>query len=90
VDAAGRNVLTNAAYGRLFGETDLVALDNIGDSLPRGQTPQSRVAAGETYSAEFQVVTREGERSRFKAEGRPIGQEGGRGGVIVIHPLGED
>ena len=89
VDAAGRNVLTNAAYVRLFGNTDLVVLDDIGESLPREETPQSRVAAGEPYTAEFQVVTRDGERRRFRAEGLPIGQDGGRGGVIVIRPVGD-
>ena len=87
VDSAGRTVLTNAAYGRLFGERNFEALDDLGESLAQNETPQTRVAAGESFTLKFSAETTDGTRRSFEAEGRPIGPANGRGGVIVIREI---
>jgi len=101
VDSAGRPVLTNAAYERLFGDADAVVLvDEQGQPLPLEATPQQRAARGESFSMRFVLMTaapdetREGVRHDLEANGRPIGTPAdGQGDVVVIrditarHPL---
>jgi two-component system CheB/CheR fusion protein len=89
VDATGRTVLTNAAYGRLFGESDFEALDDLDNALSPDETPQTRVAGGESFVVEFSAVTEGGASRRFRAEGSPISDDDERGGVIVVHEVGE-
>ena len=89
VDAAGRTVLTNAAYGRLFGERDFHALDDLGEPLAKHETPQERVAAGESFTLEFVAEAADGRRRRFGADAKPIGPANGRGGVIVVREIEE-
>jgi len=95
VDSAGRPVLTNAAYERLFGDADAVVLvDEQGQPLPPEATPQQRAARGEAFSMRFIMPAGDpaGERSPryFEANGQPI-RDGGdeRGGVVVIRDVTE-
>jgi two-component system CheB/CheR fusion protein len=90
VDASGRTMLTNAAYGRLFGETDFDALDNLGNALAPDETPQTRVAGGDSFTVEFFAVTQDDTRRHFRAEGRPIDANDGRGGVIIIREVEDE
>jgi two-component system CheB/CheR fusion protein len=83
INAAGRTALNNAAYAELFGETNFEALDDLGNDLPPGETPQSRVSEGEPFTLEFTATKQDGTLGRFVADGRPI--EGGEmGGVILV------
>ncbi len=65
VDAAGRTVLTNAAYGRFFGERNFEALDDLGSPLSPNDSPQARVASGESFTLEFAAEAADGKRRRF-------------------------
>ena len=90
VDAAGRTMLTNEAYSRLFGETEFEALDTVGDPLMLDETPQTRVARGESFVTAFSARAQDGTRRSFKAEGKPIDGEDGKGGVIVVREVEEE
>ena len=91
VNAAGRTVLTNAAYQRLFGSDDFKVLNTFGTLLSSEETPRERAARGESTATEFVVEGEDGAQRRFEAEGRPIGgSEGGRGGVIVFREATDD
>ena len=90
VDAAGRTMLTNEAYSRLFGETEFEALDTVGHPLMLDETPQTRVARGESFVTAFSARAQDGTRRSFKAEGKPIDGEDGKGGVIVVREVEEE
>lgn len=91
VNAAGRTVLMNTAYQRLFSSDDFSVLDTFGKPLSSEGTPHGRAARGESSATEFVVEGEDGVQRRFKAEGRPIGDsEDGRGGVIVFREVTND
>ncbi len=83
INAAGRVALMNAAYAKIFGDTDFEALDDLGNDMPPGETPQSRVSGGESFTLKFTAIRQDGTRGRFVADGRPIGG-GEMGGVILV------
>jgi two-component system CheB/CheR fusion protein len=90
VNSAGAPQLKNAAYDRIFGEgaAPFVAEDENGVPLPPEQTPQQRIARGETFSVQFAAVAANGTRHWFEANGQAI--EGGNrslGGVVVIRDI---
>jgi two-component system CheB/CheR fusion protein len=90
VDSAGKAVLTNDAFRRLF-ENDageIEALDENGRPLPEEATPQARAARGESFSMEFSVTKPDGSRCYFEASGQPIGANGElEGGVLVFRDI---
>jgi len=90
VNAAGRTVLTNAAYRYLFEADSFEALNTSGSPLPSDQTPQSRAARGESFTMKFAVEEEGDTRRYFEAEGRLIAGEDGRGGVIVLRETTDD
>ncbi|MCA1728484.1 MAG: PAS domain-containing protein [Actinobacteria bacterium] len=91
VNAAGRTMLTNAAYRRLFGKEDFAALNSSGELLSSGETPWGKAARGESFTMRFTVEGEDGTRRRFEAEGRSDGDgEEGRGGVIVFREISDD
>jgi two-component system CheB/CheR fusion protein len=91
VDGAGRTVLTNAAYQRHFDGDDFTALDTLGKlPLSSDGTPRGRAARGESSATEFVVEGEDGVQRRYKAEGRPVGSDGSRGGVIVFREVADD
>jgi two-component system CheB/CheR fusion protein len=91
VDGAGRAVLTNVAYQRLFDEEDFTPLDTLGElPLTSDGTPRGRAARGESSTTEFVVEGEDGMQRRYKAEGRPVGSDGSRGGVIVFREVADD
>ncbi len=87
VNAAGRTVLTNATYRHLFDADSFEALNTSGSPLPSDQTPQGRAARGESFTMKFAVEENGDTRRYFEAEGRLIGGEAGRGGVIVLREI---
>ncbi len=87
VDATGLTALTNAAYGRFFGERSFEALDELGSLLGPKDSPQARVASGESFNLAFTADTQDGARRRFTADARPIDSGNGRGGVIVVREI---
>jgi two-component system CheB/CheR fusion protein len=82
-------VLTNPAFGRLFGNLDaLRPADPNGRLLPEAAWPQRRAAAGETFGLEFTLAGPEGALRWFEASGRPlVGQDGAHRGVVVIRDI---
>lgn len=87
----GATVQTNAAYERMFDGADavFVAADDNGDPLPPDARPQHRAAAGESFRMEFTLVTPDGVRRWFEANGQPIHSEANHGGVIMIRDISE-
>lgn len=86
VDAAGRDVFTNATYERLFSERGLVAGDESGEPLPSEAAPRQRATQGEPFNMEFTAATRDGGQIRFQATGGPVhyDEDDGQGGIILI------
>jgi two-component system CheB/CheR fusion protein len=76
----GSTLLTNAAYDRLFAQTNLpFAADDLeGRPLPRQETPRERAMQGEPFSMEFTLAGERGERRWFEADGRPVRDAEGR------------
>jgi two-component system CheB/CheR fusion protein len=89
VDAAGRAVLSNAAFDEMFAETGshFVPEDEQGAPLPRESWPQRRAANGETFQLEFTLTAGSGARRRFEASGRPVTHDGHDSGVLVIRDV---
>jgi len=95
VDSAGRPILTNAAYERLFGDAGAVMLvDEQGQPLPPEATPQQRAARGEAFSMQFSMPPGDpagkGSPRYFEANGQPI-RDGGdeHRGVVVVRDVTE-
>jgi hypothetical protein len=72
---------------RLFGEKNFEVFDDVDDAPASSETPQARVADGESFTLEFVAEAADGTRRRFGAVARPIGRGDERGGVIVIHDI---
>jgi two-component system CheB/CheR fusion protein len=92
VDEAGRPLLHNAAYRRLFGPPDapLAPLDSAGRPLPAGEDPRARLARGEEFAMEFLLDREDGAFRWFEAAGAPIPGAGARqAGVLVIRDITE-
>jgi two-component system CheB/CheR fusion protein len=53
-------------------------------------SPAARIAGGDSFTVEFFAVTQGDTRRRFRAEGRPIGANDGRGGELVIREVADD
>jgi signal transduction histidine kinase len=53
------------------------------------ETPQARVAEGESFTLDFTAEAQDGVRRHFEAQARPIGSGKGRGGVIVVREVEE-
>jgi two-component system CheB/CheR fusion protein len=96
VDAQGRTVLTNAAYEQMFGAGELRPDDADAHPLPNQQTPQQRVAAGESFQMQFTLVGPDGRRRWYEALGNPLwaraggkgkGQRVPSGGVVSIRDV---
>jgi two-component system, chemotaxis family, CheB/CheR fusion protein len=93
VDRAGKPVLTNAAYERLFGGAgqELALQDENGHPLRSEHSPQQRAARGESFNMEFTLIDGQRARRWFEANGQPIGSADGgqQGGVVVIRDITE-
>jgi two-component system, chemotaxis family, CheB/CheR fusion protein len=93
VDTAGRTLLTNRAYEQYFGgpNAPLLPEDETGHQLPRAETPQRRVARGESFRSEFTLTGDEGARRSFEANAQPVYDSAGQQqwGVIVIRDITE-
>jgi two-component system CheB/CheR fusion protein len=93
VDTAGRTLLTNRAYEQYFGgpHAPLLPEDETGRRLPRAETPQQRVAHGESFRIEFTLTGDEGAPRSFEANAQPVYDSDGmqQWGVIVIRDITE-
>jgi two-component system CheB/CheR fusion protein len=89
VDRDGRQLRSNAAFDRMFGEVgaNFVPEDERGIPLALEAWPQRRAAAGETFSMPFIISAAHGTRRWFEANARPIEHEGQQGGVLVIRDI---
>ncbi|MDQ6604669.1 MAG: ATP-binding protein [Chloroflexota bacterium] len=91
VDRVGKRVMANDRYTEMFGAPDdpFVAEDEDGHPLPPDQTPQQRVASGESFAAQFTITAPDGSRRWFEATGRPVSQDTQQIGVLVIRDITE-
>jgi two-component system CheB/CheR fusion protein len=93
VDRAGRPVLTNSAFKRIFGDAGVrfTPLDERGLPLPENDRPQRRAARGESFNMEFLVIDKQGEQRWYEANGHPVssGEQGQFGGIVVIRDITE-
>ncbi len=90
VDRAGRPLLTNAAYRRLFGSGEIVPEDESRRALPPEETPQRLAAGGEAFSMTFTVGDAEGSRRWYEATGQPLEHDGAaQGGVVTIRDISD-
>ncbi len=84
IDDCGHTVLYNYAYLQIFDLEDPEFREVGGNPVPYRETPHRRAARGEGFSAEFTVATSEGELRRIELSVRPLREDSGlRGGVIV-------
>jgi two-component system, chemotaxis family, CheB/CheR fusion protein len=89
VDTEGEPVLTNRAFGELFGGA-LPALDDAsGQPLAPRAHPARRAARGETFTQAYTSRRQDGTRRWFEASGRPVRIDGLTGGVVVIRELSD-
>jgi two-component system, chemotaxis family, CheB/CheR fusion protein len=92
VDLAGAALMTNAAYGRMFGSLSATFApeDEEGRPLPPDATPQRRAAGDTAFSMTFSLNAADGTRRWFEAQGEPIrGQGELHGGVVTIRDITE-
>jgi two-component system CheB/CheR fusion protein len=92
VDHAGRTVVTNPAYDRMFGGADaeIRPEDVTGLPLPAAERPQQRAARGEQFRMEFAVSQPDGTRRWFEAVTEPLTSEDRTwGGVVAIRDVSE-
>jgi two-component system, chemotaxis family, CheB/CheR fusion protein len=89
VSQDGEAVSVNAAYDRLFGESQPLTPENdMGQSLPEDQWPQHRAARGESFTLPFTLYDSKYGRRWFEASGQPLLASGERlGGVVVIRDV---
>ncbi len=89
VDSQGETVLTNAAYGRLFGATSgFIPLDETGEPLPSQDWPQHRAARAESFTQAFTLPGQDGARRWFESNAQPVpGVDGATWGVLVIRDI---
>jgi two-component system CheB/CheR fusion protein len=89
VDASGATVLSNGAFGQMFGEDGarLAPEDERGRPLAAEATPTGRAARGESFAMQFGQVGLDGVRRWYQATGHPIQAGGDDGGVVVIRDI---
>jgi two-component system CheB/CheR fusion protein len=92
VDGAGRPLLTNDAYQKMFAGSFMILSDEKGVPLPPRETPEQRAARGEQFQMAFTAPGADGSTRHFEAIGHPIGafsSTSPEGGVIVIRDITE-
>jgi two-component system CheB/CheR fusion protein len=89
VDDAGKAVLRNAAYERMFGASSFTPEDEAGRPLPPEQWPEARAAQGASFEMQFVITDADGGRRWFEANGQPIRRDGAAGGVVIIRDISE-
>jgi two-component system CheB/CheR fusion protein len=91
VDRAGRIVLTNAAFDRLFGPdaAGLRAEDEEGCPLASEATPQQRAANGEPFTLQFTTQDADGNRHWFEAVGQPVREGATEAGIVTVRDITE-
>jgi two-component system CheB/CheR fusion protein len=88
VDSHGRNVLTNRAYDEHLAVLRTRTLeDESGTPILNDQRPRKRASRGEHFDISFSTTDRSGHRRWYHASGRPLGEEAGGGGVLVIRDV---
>ena len=90
VDAAGKTVLTNDAYRRLFGasEATIVLDETDGDPVPADSTLRERASGGAAFTMDFTMSDAGGALRWFEARGQPVlSSDTSQGGVVSIRDI---
>jgi two-component system, chemotaxis family, CheB/CheR fusion protein len=91
VNRAGRVMLTNIAFDRLFdGDgAGLLTEDEGGNPLPSEATPQLRASRGEQFTMHFTTKDAAGNRHWFEAVGQSVRGSATETGIVTVRDITE-